>query len=115
MLQSLLDTHRGGPYVLGGDLPDADARSYSSEHTGSFKGGAVPQHAARAMGGEATVDTLDRDLWESHVTRGDGYRRGFPRFGSFFFFFLATELVSPPHFLMQLKSTASETHELKVI
>ena len=87
MLQSLLDTHRGGPYVLGGDLPDADTRSYSSEHTGSFKGGAVPQHAARAMGGEATVDTLDRDLWESHVTRGDGYRRGFPRFGSFFFFF----------------------------
>ena len=60
LLQSLLDTNRGGPYVLGGDLPDNDARSHSSEHTGSFKGGAVPLHAARSMGGEATVDTLNK-------------------------------------------------------
>ncbi|PVD38884.1 hypothetical protein C0Q70_01509 [Pomacea canaliculata] len=49
-VDSLLDSHRG-PFTLGGGLPDIDTHSHSSEYTGSFKGGAVPHHAAKGMGG----------------------------------------------------------------
>ncbi|KAK7112594.1 hypothetical protein V1264_012028 [Littorina saxatilis] len=51
---SLLDTNRGGPITLGNDLPDDSQSQSGSEHTGSFKGGAVPHHAAKSMGARQT-------------------------------------------------------------
>ncbi|XP_070186843.1 uncharacterized protein KIAA2012-like [Littorina saxatilis] len=53
-VDSLLDTNRGGPITLGNDLPDDSQSQSGSEHTGSFKGGAVPHHAAKSMGARQT-------------------------------------------------------------
>ncbi|XP_076446001.1 uncharacterized protein LOC143283663 isoform X2 [Babylonia areolata] len=65
-VDSLLDKQRGGAYVLGGDLPDVDARSHSSDHTGSFKGGSVPQHAVKSMGSRQTP----RGSWPATAESG---------------------------------------------
>lgn len=66
-VDSLLDTHRG-PFQLGADLPDFDAHSHTSEHTGSFKGGALSQHGVKGTG----VSHAPRGSWPVGLEEASG-------------------------------------------